>query len=104
MDARCDGSLERFEHRVIVPRAVIAEPVHEERRRASHTVVATALDVALDARAHGLGVEVEVALEARRIESDLGGESEENGSVTPPVRGERAGHTPSLRPPPTPRA
>ena len=60
MHARGDGTLESLEHRVIVPGTVVAEPVHEERGRSRHPVLATVLDVALDARAHGLGVEVAV--------------------------------------------
>jgi hypothetical protein len=78
MHACGDGTFERLEHRVIVPGTVVADPIHEERGCSRHPVLATVLDVALDARAYGLGVEV--AFEAARIEAGRLCELEELGA------------------------
>src|SRR5262245_26124273 len=66
--ARRDGPLERLEHRVVVPRAIVADPVDEQGWRTRNAVRAPGREILLDARAHFIAPKV--AFEAIDIEAD----------------------------------
>ncbi len=69
LEPRADGAVERLEHRREIPRAVVAQAVDEQRRRAGHAIAATVVEIGLDPEPYV--VAGEVAREALFIEAEL---------------------------------